>query len=150
MSYRSMETNMIRTFLLLMLLGLAGGVVAADAARNAPGEPSGMQTLFNGKDLTGWDGDPRLWSVKDGLLRGETTAENPAMGNTFVIWKAGTVKDFDLRLSFRMNASNNSGIQYRSRHITDSSAKNKWVVRGYQHELRNETKLPTVSGFIDD
>ena len=141
---------MIRTYAWLAVLGLSCNVLAADAARTAPAEPSGMQTLFTGKDLSGWDGDPRLWSVKDGLLRGETTAENPAMGNTFVIWKAGTVKDFDLRLSFRMNASNNSGIQYRSRHITDSSAKNKWVVRGYQHELRNETKLPTVSGFIYD
>jgi hypothetical protein len=141
---------MIRTFLLLMLLCLSGEVSAADAARTAPAEPSGMQTLFNGKDLSGWDGDPRLWSVKDGVLKGETTAENPAMGNTFVIWKGGTVKDFDLRLSFRMNASNNSGIQYRSRHITDAGARNKWVVRGYQHELRNEVKLPTVSGFIYD
>jgi hypothetical protein len=141
---------MIRTFLWLMLLALSGKVSAADAARTAPAEPSGMQSLFNGKDLSGWDGDPRLWSVKDGVLKGETTAENPAMGNTFVIWKGGTVKDFDLRLSFRMNASNNSGIQYRSRHITDAGARNKWVVRGYQHELRNEVKLPTVSGFIYD
>jgi len=109
-----------------------------------------MQSLFNGKDLSGWDGDPRLWGVKDGVLHGETTAENPATGNTFIIWKGGTVKDFDLRLSFRMNASNNSGIQYRSRHITEGSPRNQWVVRGYQHELRNENKLPSVSGFIYD
>ncbi len=141
---------MIRTVALLVLVGFCCDVMAADAARNAPAEPSGMQTLFNGKDLSGWDGDQRLWSVKDGLLRGETTAENPAMGNTFIIWKGGTLKDFDLRLSFRMNASNNSGIQYRSRHITESNVRNKWVVRGYQHELRNEIKLPTVSGFIYD
>ncbi len=141
---------MIRTLSLLVVVGLCRYVPAADAARTAPAEASGMQPLLNGKDLSGWDGDPRLWSVKDGVLRGETTAENPTTGNTFVIWKGGTVKDFDLRLSFRMNASNNSGIQYRSRHITDSGARNKWVVRGYQHELRNETKLPTVSGFIYD
>ncbi len=141
---------MSRSFLLLTLFLLPADLLAADAAKTAPAEPSGMQSLFNGKDLDGWDGDPRLWSVKDGVLRGETTAENPAMGNTFVIWKGGTVKDFDLRLTFRMNASNNSGIQYRSRHITDGGPRNKWVVRGYQHELRNETKLPSVSGFIYD
>ena len=93
---------------------------------------------FQWHGLTGWDGDPRLWSVKDGALRGETTAENAAQGNTFIIWKDGVLKDFQLRLLFRCNATNNSGIQYRSRHITEGSVRNKWVVRGYQHEIRNE------------
>src|SRR5579872_3015070 len=116
----------------------------------APTEPADMRRLFNGKDLSGWDGDPRLWSVKDGALRGETTADNPAKGNTFIIWKEGVTKDFDLRLSFRCNATNNSGIQYRSKHITDGQVPNKWVVRGYQHEIRNENQLPSVSGFIYD
>ena len=122
----------------------------ADDARTPPPEPGDMKALFNGKDLTGWDGDPRLWGVKDGVLRGETTKENAARGNTFIIWKDGKVSDFDLRLSFRMNAANNSGIQYRSKHITDDSARNKWVVRGYQHEIRNEVDFPNVSGFIYD
>ena len=108
-----------------------------------------MKSIFNGKDLTGWDGDTRLWSVKDGAIRGETTPEVKANGNTFIIWKAGELKDFDLRLSFRCNATNNSGIQYRSKHIK-TKTRNKWVVRGYQHEIRNEHKLPSVSGFIYD
>lgn len=119
-------------------------------AADAPPEPAGMASLFNGKDLAGWDGDPRLWSVKDGVIHGETTVENPAQGNTFIIWKNGVLKDFDLRLSFRCNATNNSGIQYRSKHITDGSTRNKWVVRGYQHEIRNEHALPNVAGFIYD
>jgi hypothetical protein len=141
---------MVRMLPLLALLALASTLVAADPPRTAPSEPSGMQTLFNGKDLSGWDGDPRLWSVKEGAIHGETTTENPAKGNTFLIWKNGTVKDFDLRLSFRCNATNNSGIQYRSKHITEGKTNNNWVVRGYQHELRNETQLPSVSGFIYD
>jgi hypothetical protein len=116
----------------------------------APPEPSDMRSIFNGQDLTGWDGDPRLWSVKDGALRGETTAENPANGNTFIIWQDGRTKNFELRLSFRCNATNNSGIQYRSRHITDGRVRNHWVVRGYQHEIRNQIKLPSVAGFIYD
>jgi hypothetical protein len=116
----------------------------------APDEPADMQRLFNGQDLMGWDGDLRLWSVKEGALRGETTAENPAKGNTFIIWKNGVTKDFDLRLSFRCNATNNSGIQYRSRHVVDGDVPNKWVVRGYQHEIRNEIMLPSVAGFIYD
>jgi hypothetical protein len=122
----------------------------ATLATAVPAEPAGMQPLFDGKDLDGWDGDPRLWSVRDGVIHGETTPENVAAGNTFLIWKGGEVGDFDLRLSFRCNATNNSGIQYRSKHITDDTVKNKWVVRGYQHEIRNEETFPNVSGFIYD
>ncbi len=124
--------------------------VFAQQAVLAPAETDGMKKLFNGKDLSGWDGDTRLWTVRDGVIHGETTEAIPAQGNTFIIWKDGTVKDFELRLSFRCNATNNSGIQYRSKHITEGNVKNKWVVRGYQHEIRNQNKLPDVSGFIYD
>ena len=133
---------------LTVLLTLS--VQAADDPQHAPAEPDGMQQIFNGKDLTGWDGDPRLWSVKDGVIHGETTADTRANGNTFIIWTAGKTKDFELRLSFRCNATNNSGIQYRSQRVTGDNNRNKWIVRGYQHEIRNETKLPSVAGFIYD
>lgn len=139
---------MIRHPLILLLLTIPGRLPAADDA--PPPEPEAMRVIFNGRSLEGWDGDPRLWTVRDGVIRGETTAENKAKGNTFIIWKGGTLKDFDLRLSFRCNAANNSGIQYRSKHITQGKVSNAWVVRGYQHEIRNELKLPSVSGFIYD
>ncbi|MFM9068311.1 MAG: DUF1080 domain-containing protein, partial [Planctomycetota bacterium] len=132
--------------LMLMTVSLQ----AADDQQKVPAEPAGMKPIFNGKDLTDWNGDERLWSVRDGVIRGETTPEKVAKGNTFIIWKGGTLKDFDLRLSFRCNATNNSGIQYRSKHITDGKVGNNWVVRGYQHEIRNELKLPSVAGFIYD
>jgi hypothetical protein len=122
---------------------------AADAVK-APAESDDIKSIFNGTDLTGWDGDSRLWSVKDGVIHGETTDAVKANGNTFLIWKSGRLKDFELRLSFRCNATNNSGIQYRSKHITDGKVRNEWVVRGYQHEIRNENTLPSVSGFIYD
>lgn len=115
-----------------------------------PPEPAGMKLLFNGKDLTGWDGDPRLWSVRDSAIRGETTAEHQAKGNTFLIFTNQSFSDFDLRLSFRCSASNNSGVQYRSKHITEGNVPNNWVVRGYQCEIRNEIELPNVAGFIYD
>lgn len=138
----------VHSLTLVTLMSVALYASAADNEKDAPPEPAGMKSIFNGKDLTGWDGDPRLWSVKDGAIRGETTPETKANGNTFLIWKDGTTKDFELRLSFRCNATNNSGIQYRSKHVTEGNPRNKWVVRGYQHEIRNETKLPSVAGFI--
>ncbi|MCY2984894.1 MAG: DUF1080 domain-containing protein [Planctomycetota bacterium] len=139
----------MRWFSSLVVIAISTCAFAADGPVNATAE-SGMQSIFNGKDLDGWDGDPKLWSVRDGVIHGETTSENVANGNTFLIWKKGTTKDFELRLSFRCNATNNSGIQYRSKHITDGSVKNAWVVRGYQHELRNEVTFPNVSSFIYD
>ena len=117
-------------------------------------EPSGMRPLFNGKDLAGWAGDPRLWSVRqDGVIHGETTAENSAKGNTFLIFTGSgdtpeEFEDFELRLSFRCNATNNSGIQYRSEWLSGGS--NDWVLAGYQHEVRNEIEWPNVSSFIYD
>jgi len=141
---------MTRCLTSIILFSLGSIAFAAVGPQAAPPEPKDMRSIFNGKDLTGWDGDPRLWSVKDGAIRGETTAENKAYGNTFIIWKEGTTKNFELRLSFRCNATNNSGIQYRSKHIVDGKVRNKWVVRGYQHEIRNENKLPSVAGFIYD
>jgi hypothetical protein len=106
-----------------------------------------MKSLFDGKSLDGWEGDPRLWSVADGVIHGKTTEENKAKGNTFLIWKGGELKDFDLRLSSRCSRENNSGIQYRSERVTEKPS-NEWVVKGYQHEIRNSKDLPNVAGFI--
>jgi len=90
----------------------------------------GFNQLFNGRDLTGWDGNPKFWSVKDGLLTGQTTAGNPTKGNTFIIWKDGTVGDFELRLSYKI-IGGNSGIQYRSKVVDPTN----WVVGGYQADF---------------
>ncbi len=141
---------MIRMLTLAAAASLALHTLAAEEPQTAPAEPAGMKSLFNGKDLTGWDGDPRLWSVKGGAIHGETTPATPAKGNTFLICKDGAARDFELRLSFRCSVTNNSGIQYRSKHITEGKLANPWVVRGYQHEIRNEATLPNVAGFIYD
>jgi len=147
---RSINHSNLPVFALSLVIGVSA--LAADMLPPVatPLEPAGMISLFNGKDLAGWDGDPRLWSVKEGVIRGQTTPETPAKGNTFLILKDQRLANFELRLSFRCNADNNSGIQYRSKHITEGKPNNDWVVRGYQHEIRNENKLPNVSGFIYD
>jgi hypothetical protein len=96
----------------------------------------GFVRIFNGKDLTGWEGVPKLWSVKDGAITGQTTAENPAQRNTFLVWTNGTPGDFELRCSFRLVPGDargfaNSGVQYRSK-VVDPSY---WVVHGYQADM---------------
>jgi len=117
----------------MSMIGSQQSVLAGDSDSS-----KGWVSVFNGKDLTGWDGDPRLWSVKDGVIHGETTAENPARGNTFLIWRDGKLKDFELRIKFRLQ-NGNSGIQYRSKEI------DKWVVGGYQAEVENN---PGKVGFL--
>lgn len=141
---------MIRILSFSALILFVGQTFAGEPVVEAPPEPDDMMEIFNGADLSGWDGDPRLWSVSDGVIRGETTEEKRARGNTFLIWEEGTLKDFQLRLSFRCTNKNNSGIQYRSKRIDPDKAPNPWKVRGYQHEIRNEEKLPSVAGFIYD
>ncbi len=142
---------MIRLFLVVAIAVPSLSSLADDKVRVAPAESADMKSLFNGQDLSGWEGDPKLWSVRDGVIHGETTEQNPARGNTFLIYQGGDFADFELRLSFRCNATNNSGIQYRSAMKTDNkNAENKWRVRGYQHEIRNQNVLPNVSGFIYD
>jgi hypothetical protein len=95
---------------------------------------AGFQQIFNGKDLTGWNGNPQFWSVKDGAIVGQTTAENPTKGNTFIIWTGGSVGDFELRLSYRIAPGNdraNTGIQYRSKVLDEKT----WAVGGYQADM---------------
>lgn len=111
---------------------LAAVCVAVASAQTEPG----FESLFNGKDLTGWEGLPQFWSVKDGAITGQTTKENPARGNTFLVWKGGEVGDFELRLSYKLVANNdknfaNSGIQYRSK----LAEPNYFVVGGYQADM---------------
>jgi hypothetical protein len=92
-------------------------------------EDGEFKSIFNGKDLSGWDGDPKFWSVRDGALTGQTTKENPTRGNTFIIWRDGKVDDFELRLKFKI-IGGNSGIQYRSKEIGTN-----WVIGGYQADF---------------
>ncbi len=75
----------------------------------------GFKPLFDGDTLSGWRGDENFWTVTDGALVGESTAANPCKQNTFLVWDAGEVDDFELRLQFRITGSDaaNSGIQFR-------------------------------------
>jgi hypothetical protein len=91
----------------------------------------GFVPIFDGRTLTGWDGDTQFWRVENGEIVGETTPERPAKMNSFLIWRGGTVKDFELKVEFRMNGTN-SGIQYRS---TELPSVGKWILKGYQADI---------------
>ena len=92
----------------------------------------GFTPLFNGKDLTGWDGDPKLWKVEDGIVTGTCAGPDALANNSFLIWRGGRVKDFELHATVRVLGDNNSGIQYRSREVP---AAGPWVITGYQLDI---------------
>ncbi|MDF1824699.1 MAG: DUF1080 domain-containing protein [Verrucomicrobiales bacterium] len=87
--------------------------------------------LFNGKDLSGWDGDPALWKVDDGIIVGSCTGPKSPEHNSFLI-REGAVKDFELRATIRVIGDNNSGIQYRSRKLPEFG---DWAITGYQCDI---------------
>ncbi len=98
---------------------------------------AGDQSLFNGKDLTGWKGQEGFWSVKDGAITGQATKEHPVKENTFLIWD-GEVKDFELHFKYKIVDANgksegfgNSGVQYRSKVVKAEYS----VVAGYQADF---------------
>lgn len=100
----------------------------------------GFVSLFDGKTLKGWDGNPKFWSVQDGAITGMTTKENPTKGNTFIIWREGQLGDFELHLKIKI-IGGNTGIQYRSKDQGD------WIVSGYQADFEAGE---TFSGILYD
>jgi hypothetical protein len=74
---------------------------------------AGYTSLFDGKTLSGWDGRPGVWSVDNGAIVGESTAEKNA-GNTFLVYHGVDAKDFDLKLEIKVEWGGGSGVQYRS------------------------------------
>jgi type 1 glutamine amidotransferase len=122
MSSKSLSRWLSRISLSLVLALGSGGLLLSAA------EEDGFVAIFDGKSLDGWDGNPELWRVEDGALTGQTTAERPTRGNTFLIWRGGEVGDFELRAKFRI-VGGNSGIQYRSKEV------DRWVIAGYQADI---------------
>lgn len=154
----------------------AMGDLPADTTPSAavgPKVESGFKSLFNGKDLSGWKGNPKIWFVKDGAITGQTTEQNRICENNFLIWTGGDVTDFELRLKFRIE-NGNSGIYFRSEERTgmhpealvgpqaDFSADNRWTgvvieytrrgilaERGQKVEIDNKGKIKVIGSVGD-
>ncbi len=86
-------------------------------------------SLFNGRDLSGWLGDPRLWTVVDGVIVG-STEQVKLTHNSFLSTRI-SYSDFVLRVSVKL-LNGNSGIQFRSEQFPD------YVVKGYQADVAVE------------
>jgi hypothetical protein len=100
------------------------------------GDEPGFTPIFDGQSLKGWDGDPTYWRVEAGALVGEITPSTVVKSNTFIIWRGGRPKDFELKLDYRITAAGNSGINYRSVSVPDPvTPGNAFALRGYQFDI---------------
>lgn len=97
---------------------LCGAVCAAETPKESKvkADKEGFIPLFNGKDLSGWEGNKDIWRVENGCIVGETEAEGPKKisKNTFLILKDKEFENFVIRFEYRLTKGGNSGVQFRS------------------------------------
>ena len=125
---RYKQTAVIRPIVRLALVVglLSAPALAADRANKLTKaeKKDGWELLFDGKSLKGWEGDPEIWSVRDGLIVGSTETKDLET-NTFLIYRGEEFADFHLVADIKLR-NHNTGIQFRSE---DAGG---FVVKGYQ------------------
>lgn len=84
--------------------------------------------LFNGKNLDGWEGDPKIWSVKDGYIY----ASGPTSYKQYLINRSHVFKNFILEVKF-IPVRGNSGVNYRCHDFKENDR--PFEVSGYQCDI---------------
>ena len=116
-------------------------------------EETGFVSIFDGKSLSGWEGDSTYWRVEDGNIVGEITPETILQSNSFLVWQGGEPADFELKLEVNISKDGNSGINYRSEvfpgvpnalrgYQADIDGKNSYT--GQNYEERKRTTLAYI------
>jgi len=88
-------------------------------------------SLFDGKSLAGWEGDPKVWRVEDGAIVGGSLQGNPR--NEFLTTKRAFF-NFRLKFEYKLVGTQgfvNGGVQFRSQRATNPS--NEMI--GYQADI---------------
>jgi hypothetical protein len=122
-------TIMVKFYLSVILLGccLLFSYLAWGQTQKEPQ----FISIFNGRNLDGWDGDTAYWRVEDSALTGEVKPNNLLQQNSFIIWRGGMPADFELKGQFKISAQGNSGINYRSEEVKNIP----YALRGYQADI---------------
>lgn len=109
--------------------------LSAAAQLSEEEKAEGFVSIFNGRDLSEWEGNPDLWRVEDDSIIGQTGAEGATKltYNSFLTWKGEPVEDFVLRFDIKLSPRGNSGVQYRSWVVNDKER--PYRVNGYQADF---------------
>jgi len=106
-------------------------------------ETAGFTPLTNGRDLTGWEGDTQLWSIRDGMLVGHS----PGLDHNEFLATTRSYGDFVLSLNFRLvDGKGNSGVQFRSVRVPhhEMSGYQADIGEGYWGSLYDESRRNKV------
>ncbi|MBB77198.1 MAG: hypothetical protein CMJ75_22050 [Planctomycetaceae bacterium] len=100
--------------------------------------------LFDGKTLSGWEGDRKLFRVVNGaIVAGSLKKAIPQ--NEFLCTRK-TFENFELRLQARLRGKgDNAGIQFRSQRIP-----NNHEVIGYQCDMGSTSEFKNIWGWLYD
>lgn len=152
--FYSLSFTIFISLFLVIASGCNGESETPEATIGEVSEPeainSEFQSIFNGTDLTGWDGDPRFWRVENGAIVGETTSDVPTEINTFLIWEEDDPADFEIQFRYRFiivseEEYGNSGIQIRSeRFVNEDFPESEYAVRGYQSDMAISDWIPGI------
>jgi hypothetical protein len=137
--------NIPRLLLLLLCLsGISNSPMAAETI-----------SLFDGKSLDGWDYDPAIWRVEDGVITGGSTTEK-IKANYFICTKK-SYQNFELKMTIKCSGDPatgliNSGIQIRSVRVPGGThmsgyqidCGDKWFGKIYDEFRRNKVIADSV------
>ncbi len=119
-----------------LLFALFFLTISPGFAQKKGAKTDGFVSIFDGKTLKGWDGDPTYWRVENGALVGEITPTTLLKTNSFIIWRGGEPGDFEFKGEFNITGTGNSGINYRSDQLTDPP----FALRGYQADIDGQNR----------
>ena len=104
-------------------------------------------SLFDGKTLDGWEGDPAWWRVEAGEIRGGSTTQN--VPRNFFLATNKSYQNFELRVKLRLTGTGfvNSGVQIRSVRVPNNTEMSGYQVDfgpGWYGKLYDESRRNKV------
>ena len=106
---------------------------------------SDFVSIFDGETLSGWHAIPadseNDWSVKNGIIVGEGSRDRLA----YLVYDDYNLRNFELKLSYRLPAKGNTGVEIRSR--VDTTGKRPF--EGYHADLGHVGIGPNILGAWD-
>ena len=86
--------------------------------------------LFDGKTLTGWEGDSKWWRAQDGAITGGSMTEK--VPRNFFLATTKSYQNFDLRLHLKLTGVSNTGMINSGVQIRSMRVPNNTEMSGYQ------------------
>jgi hypothetical protein len=109
--------------------------------------------LFDGRTLTGWEGDAKVWRVVNGAIVGGSMQGNSQ--NEFLATRQ-SYGDFVLKLEYKLVGAEgfvNSGVQFRSRRVeqpaNEMSGYQADIGMGYSGSVYDESRRDRVLAAAD-